>query len=115
MAKLRSMGYIRTYNVKGSITQKRPVEAARHTVQNPVHKQNAFRFLYALQFLALIAGPIAHRAAPGFTTKDLDEIEFQVQQPGAVPITVLADAISRNLDLEPLRGFSLSPAFHQAP
>ena len=103
MAELRSMGYIRTYNVKGSIAQKRPVEAARHTVQNPVHRQNAFRFLYALQFLALIAGPIAHRAAPGFTTKSLEEIEFQVQQPGAVPITVLADAISRNLDLEPLR------------
>ncbi|WP_390569999.1 GntR family transcriptional regulator [Enterocloster clostridioformis] len=103
MAELRGMGYIRTYNVKGSIAQKRPVEAARHTVQNPVHRQNAFRFLYALQFLALIAGPIAHRAAPGFTTKSLEEIEFQVQQPGAVPITVLADAISRNLDLEPLR------------
>ncbi|MFQ9704068.1 MAG: GntR family transcriptional regulator [Enterocloster clostridioformis] len=33
MAELRGMGYIRTYNVKGSIAQRRPVEAARHTVR----------------------------------------------------------------------------------
>ncbi len=107
LAELRWLGYCRTLNVKGSIAQRRSIETARRTVRNPTRKRDAMRYLYGLQFMALLAGPAARLAAPRFTAEEKAALAAQFKRPDAIPLILLVECIGRHLDPEPCGQFSL--------
>jgi len=107
LAELRWLGYCRTLNVKGSIAQRRSIETARRTVRNPTRKRDAMRYLYGLQFMALLAGPAARLAAPRFTAEEKAALAAQFKRPDAIPLILLVECIGRHLDPEPLRAIFL--------
>ncbi len=57
----------------------------------------------ALEYgVALTTGPLARRTAPQFTADDLAVLKVQLEKSDTIPLTALVNAISLNLDLEPL-------------
>ncbi|MFQ8759764.1 MAG: GntR family transcriptional regulator [Intestinimonas sp.] len=107
LVELRRLGYCRTLNVKGSIAQRCSIETVCRAVRNPTRKRDAMRYLYGLQFMALLAGPAARLAAPRFTAEEKAALAAQFKRPDAIPLILLVECIGRHLDPEPLRAIFL--------
>lgn len=63
------------------------------------------RYLYGLQFMALLAGPAARLAAPRFTAEEKAALAAQFKRPDAIPLILLVECIGRHLDPSPCGNF----------
>lgn len=102
VAMLNKCGFCHTYNVKGTQVTLFNDDATAQCMKNRVLKNDTLLYLSGLQFMAAAVWPAAMLTAESIK-KEAEELVDKMEQPWAVPLDLITDAMKEHLPLKPFQ------------